>query len=135
MNQTDTVQSNGKKVLVIEDEQFISELYLRALAASGYETKVVVDGEEAWHEAETNIYDIILLDIMLPNLTGTEILKRLRDETNGRKLKAKIVITTNLELAKEDRAVIEAQADGYIIKAEVTPKELVVFLNQLQLNT
>ncbi len=127
-------QPNGKKVLIIEDEQFISELYVRSLMRAGYEVKVVIDGQEALKEAQTNAYDIILLDIMLPNLTGTDILKRLRDKTETPNLKAKIIITTNLEMDEEHRAAMEAQADGYIVKAEATPKELVVFLNQLQLN-
>ncbi len=123
-----------RKVLIIEDEQFISELYIRALTTAGYQSKVIFDGEQALKEAETNEYDIILLDIMLPNLTGTEILSRLRNTPNVKLIKAKIIITTNLEMSEEDRAGIESQADGYIIKAEVTPKELVVFLNQLSLN-
>ncbi|MES2971922.1 MAG: response regulator [Patescibacteria group bacterium] len=122
-----------KKVLIIEDEQFISELYVRALTNSGYEVKVAVDGEQALAEAQTDSYDIVLLDIMLPNLTGTEILHRLRDPKATQNIHAKIIITTNLELDEQSKATMEAQADGYIIKAEVTPKELVKFLDQLQL--
>ena len=129
------IPSNGKKVLVIEDEQFISELYARALTRAGYGVKVIIDGEKALVEAQTNAYDIILLDIMLPNLMGNVILKRLRDMQATPQLKAKIIISTNLELDEQGRAAIESQADGYIVKAEVTPKELVKFLNQLQLNT
>ena len=128
------IPSNGKKVLVIEDEQFISELYARALTRAGYGVKVIIDGEKALVEAQTNAYDIILLDIMLPNLMGNVILKRLRDMQATPQLKAKIIISTNLELDEQGRAAIESQADGYIVKAEVTPKELVKFLDQLQLN-
>lgn len=131
---TTLVTPNGKKVLIIEDEQFISELYVRALAKAGYEVKVIIDGEQALTEAKTNAYDIILLDIMLPNLTGTEILKRLRDVQETPDLKARVIITTNLEFADSERAAIESQADGYIVKAEVTPKELAGFLDQLQLS-
>lgn len=127
------IKPNGKKVLIIEDEQFIGELYIRALTKAGYDVKIIVDGEKALAEAQTNAYDIILLDIMLPNLTGTEILQRLRDPM-ANQLKAKIIITTNLELDDAGRAAIEAQADGYLVKAEITPKEMAIFLNQLQLN-
>lgn len=124
---------NGKKVLIVEDEQFISELYIRALTKSGYDVKVIIDGEQALAEAQTNAYDIILLDIMLPNMTGNEILRRLRDTNETPALKAKLIITTNLEMSDEDRAAIESHADGYIVKAEVTPKEMALFLDQLQL--
>ena len=109
--------SNGKKVLIVEDERFISELYIRALTKAGYDVTVSFDGEDALKKAQSNAYDIILLDIMLPNLTGTQILHRLRDTSETPALKAKIIVTTNLELAEEGRAAIEAQADGYIVKA------------------
>jgi CheY-like chemotaxis protein len=125
---------NGKKVLIIEDEQFIGELYIRALSKAGYDVKIIVDGEKALAEAKTNAYDIILLDIMLPNMTGTEILKRLRDSSQTPELKAKVIITTNLELDDAGRANIESQADGYLVKAEITPKEMATFLDQLHFN-
>src|SRR5690606_4488626 len=99
---------NGKKVLIIEDEQFISELYIRALTKAGYEVRVIIDGEEALAEAKTNAYDIILLDIMLPNLTGNQILQRLRDPNDTPNFRSKIIITTNLEMSEEDRAAIES---------------------------
>lgn len=134
MDETHTTP-NGKKVLIIEDEQFISELYIRALTKAGYEVKVIIDGEQALAEAQTNAYDVILLDIMLPNMTGNEILRRLRDTAETPELKAKLIITTNLEMSDEDRAAIESHADGYIVKAEVTPKEMAVFLDQLQFTT
>lgn len=123
--------SQAKKILVIEDEQFIGELYVRALTKAGYDVKVVIDGEEALSEAKSNSYDIILLDIMLPNMIGTEILRRLRNPQETPDLKAQIIITTNLELNDAGRAEIESQADGYIVKAEITPKEMVAFLDQL----
>ncbi|MDQ5971933.1 MAG: hypothetical protein QG553_92 [Patescibacteria group bacterium] len=128
MDQTTT--TTAKKVLCIEDEHFIGELYARALTKGGYEVKVVIDGSEGLKEARTNQYDIILLDLMVPNVTGMEILKQLRDPSQPA-LKAKIIITTNLEQKEETRTAIEQQADGYLIKAEVTPKQLVGILDTL----
>lgn len=122
----------AKKVLCIEDEHFISELYVRALTKAGYEVKVVVDGGEGLKEAQTNQYDIILLDIMVPTISGTDILKILRDPAQTPELKARVIITTNLEQREEVREAIERQADGYIIKAELTPKELVGVLDKIK---
>ena len=124
----------GKRILIIEDENFIGDLYERALKAGGYEPTIVIDGAEALKEAQTNVYDIILLDIMLPNMTGTEILTTLRNPELTPNLKAKIIITTNLELDDDGRAAIESKADGYIVKADITPKELVTFLDQIDLH-
>jgi len=122
----------ARKILCIEDEPFISELYARALKKAGYEVTVIIDGVEGLKAAQDNQYDIILLDLMLPNLTGIEILRVLRDPARVPPLKAKIVISTNLEQREDVRADIEKQADGYLVKAELTPHELVNFLNTIK---
>ena len=121
------------KLLCIEDEHFIGELYTRALVKAGYEVLVVADGEAALAEAQTNNYDVILLDIMLPSMNGVEILRRLKDPARSAPLRAKIIITTNLDQEEDTRIKIESQADGYLIKAEITPRELVTYLQQIEL--
>lgn len=123
--------SNGKKVLCVEDEHFISELYERALTKAGYQVTTIVDGQQGLKEAQTNKYDIILLDLMVPNMTGIEVLRHLRDPKQTPKLDSKVIITTNLEQREEIRADIESQADGYLVKAEITPRELVEILDKL----
>lgn len=134
----DTVQPQAphqptlRKVLCIEDEHFIGELYQRALTNAGYEMVLEIDGARGLKLAQTDEYDIILLDLMVPNVTGIEILRALRDPAQTPKLHAKIIITTNLDQRDDVRADIEKQADGYLVKAEFTPKELVEFLNHLQ---
>lgn len=126
--------NSGKTVLCIEDERFISELYERALVKAGYKVKILHDGKAALKEAQTNQYDIILLDLMIPNMTGIEMLDKLRGpDGKSDQIDSKIIITTNLEQDDAGRAAIEKQADAYIVKAEITPKELVEFLNQLKL--
>jgi CheY-like chemotaxis protein len=120
-----------KKVLCIEDEHFISELYDRALTKSGYDVTVELDGAKGLKAAQTDQFDIILLDLMMPSMTGIEVLKALRDPAQTPKLHAKIIVTTNLEQREEIRADIESHADGYLIKAEITPYELVDFLGRL----
>jgi DNA-binding response OmpR family regulator len=131
--QADSAQAppqTGKRILCIEDEHFISELYIRALQKAGHNVTSVVDGEKGLAEALTGNYDVILLDIMLPNMTGIEILKELRKKKPD--LRSKVIIATNLEQSDENRAEIEKQADAYVIKAEVTPRQLVEFLNQIK---
>lgn len=125
-----TQPSNGKKILCVEDEHFISELYNRALTKAGYEVKTILDGVEALKEAQTDAYDVILLDIMLPNMTGLEILDKLRG--GEKQIKAKIIIATNLEQSEENRLAVEEKADAYVVKAEMTPRQLVEFLDQFK---
>ena len=128
---TNSAAGHGKNVLCIEDEHFIGELYARALSKAGYTVKVVNDGIAGLKEAQTDTYDIILLDLMVPSITGVEILSTLRNPAKTPSLHAKIIITTNLEQRDEVKNTIEKQADGYIVKAEITPNELVGILNNL----
>jgi DNA-binding response OmpR family regulator len=122
---------NHRRILCIEDEHFISELYNRALTKAGYEVTIASDGQQGLDEAQTDGYDIILLDLMVPTVTGIEILRFLRDPAKTPQLHAKIIITTNLEQREDIRADIEKQADGYVVKAELTPHELVDFVNKI----
>ena len=131
MEETQNTTTTGRKVLIIEDEHFITELYVRALTRAGYETTVEVDGQKGLDLAKTDQFDIILLDLMIPTITGIEVLRHLRGAGEP-KIKAKIIITTNLEQREEIRADIESQADAYLVKAEITPRELVEFLNTIK---
>lgn len=126
-----TEQPQAKKILIVEDELFIGELYTRALTRAGYESTVEIDGRRALELAKTDQFDIILLDLMLPNMTGMDILKHLRDPAEAPRLHSKIIITTNLEQREEQRAAIEQLADGYLIKANITPSELVTLLQHV----
>jgi len=120
-----------KRILCIEDERFISELYARALQKAGYEVKAVEDGEVGLHEAVNGNYDIILLDIMLPTMNGVDMLYKMKDENVQPPLRSKIIITTNLDQKEDIRKKVEQMADGYLIKAEMTPRELVNYVNQV----
>lgn len=122
----------GKKILCVEDEFFISELYVRALTKAGYDVTVEVDGQKGLELAQTDQFDIILLDLMVPTITGIEVLRRLRNPAETKPLRAKIIITTNLEQREDIRGDIESRADGYLVKAEITPRELVNFLSTIQ---
>ncbi len=128
----DSPAPTGRKILCIEDEHFISELYARALTKGGYVVDTLADGAEGLKAAQTNQYDLILLDLMIPTLSGIDILRTLRDPARVPPITAKIIIITNLEQREEVRADIEKQADGYLVKAELTPHELLDFLNTVK---
>lgn len=119
------------KVLIIEDERFITDLYTRALRKAGYEVSTVSDGEKALIEAVNGNFDVILLDIMLPTMNGVDLLYKMKSDLVVPPMRSKIIITTNLDQKEEMRAKIEKMADGYLIKAEVTPNELVSYVNQV----
>lgn len=122
---TASLATPQKRILCIEDEPFIGDLYKRAFEKAGYYVEIIADGQEGMARAKSNEFDIILLDIMIPQILGIDVLHELRKIST---LKSKIVIATNLEQDDETRAKIQKEADAYVIKAEITPSELVEFL-------
>jgi DNA-binding response OmpR family regulator len=122
-----TMQST-KHILIVEDEKFISELYVRALEQAGYMTTITNNGDDALAKALSGEFDIILLDIVIPGMLGIDVLKQLK---NKPEITSKIIIATNLEQDETTRTEVEDLADGYIIKAEITPKELAAYISEV----
>lgn len=119
-----------KKILCIEDDRFIGEMYVRSLKKAGYEVDWEVDGDDGLAAARSNNYDLILLDIMLPARQGLEILNSLKGKENLVP-NSKIIIMTNFEQDEGAREEVEAKVDGYLIKAEITPRKLLEIVEKL----
>ncbi len=119
------------KILCVEDDHFIADMYAHALKKAGYDVTVISNGAEALNELKQTVYDVVLLDIMLPDKTGVEILNELRGPKGEGLPHTKIIVTTNFEEADEDRSKLEALADGYLIKAEVIPSKMVELVKQI----
>lgn len=120
-----------KTILVIEDDRFIGEMYVRSLRKEGYAVDWVVTGTEGYAYATAKTYDLILLDIMLPEAQGTDVLAQLRNKAEDKIPHSKVIILTNFEQDDQSRLAMEAQADGYLIKAEITPRKLIEIIKQL----
>lgn len=110
-------------ILVIEDDRFIGEMYVRSLRKVGYTVDWLIDGADGLVAARNNHYDLILLDIMLPEKRGSEILEALRAEPQHI-AGTKIVIMTNFDQDESTRLALQTSVDGYLIKAEITPRRL-----------
>lgn len=119
------------KILCIEDDHFIADIYVRSLKKAGHEVDVITNGEEALAAAKQTVYDVILLDLMLPDKSGVDILEALRGNDADALPLTKIIVTTNFDEPPEDRARLEQMADGYLIKADVTPSNLVEIINEV----
>lgn len=119
-------------VLVIEDDRFIGEMYVRSLKNNGYTVDWVTTGREGFAAASIRAYDLILLDIMLPEQTGIEVLNSLRKSPRGDMIsKSRVIILTNYDQDDESREAMEAEADGYLIKADITPRKLLDIIAQM----
>lgn len=120
-----------KKILCIEDDRFIGEMYVRSLKKAGYDVDWMVDGNDGLVAARNKTYDLILLDIMLPERRGSEILAALRgsyDFIPG----TKVIIMTNFDQDEESRIAMQHNADGYLIKADITPRKLLDIIANLE---
>lgn len=120
-----------KSILCIEDDRFIGEMYVRNLKKAGYEVDWMVDGNDGLVAARNKAYDIILLDIMLPERRGNEILEILRGGKEDLIPNSKVVVLTNFEQDEESRMAMQHNADAYLIKAEITPKKLLAVVERL----
>lgn len=120
-----------KTILCIEDDRFIGEMYVRSLQRAGYTVDWMVDGNDGLVAARNKSYDLILLDVMLPERRGTEILDALRSDKEDLIPHSKVIIMTNFEQDNESRTAMEHRADGYLIKAEITPKKLLSIIEKL----
>ena len=120
-----------KNILCIEDDRFIGEMYVRSLKKAGYEVDWLVDGADGLVAARNKSYDLIMLDIMLPEMRGTEILKALRGGTTDLAPHSRIIVLTNFDQDDESRLAMEHDVDAYLIKAEITPRKLIETNQQL----
>lgn len=121
-----------KTILCIEDDRFIGEMYVRSLKKEGYEVDWIVDGNDGLIAARNKQYDVILLDVMLPERRGTEILEALRGGKEDLIPHSHVIILTNFEQDDESKIAMQKHADAYLIKAEITPKKLIALIKQLK---
>ena len=120
-----------KSILVIEDDRFIGEMYVRSLNKAGYQVDWMVDGNDGLIAARNKPYDVILLDVMLPERRGSEILQILRGGAEDLIPGSKVIVLTNFDQTEQARSDMESHADGYLIKAEITPKKLLAVIDKL----
>lgn len=123
--------AGSKKILIVEDDKFIAEMYARLLVKEGYSVDFAVNGVEGIKMAKDGDYDLVLLDIMMPEVTGIDVLKELRGDDGLGIPNTKIVILTNLGQNQASQDALKAKADGYLIKADVVPSKLLEIVNRL----
>lgn len=121
--------SDPKKILLVEDEGGLRELYEEQLTKMGYLVFAVGNGEEAIDLAKHNDFVLLVLDIMLPGMSGLDVLARLR--TDKRFEKTPVLVLSALE-AVEDRARgLALGASAYCSKNELSPEQLGAKVSEL----
>ena len=122
-----------KKILIVEDDFYIRDIYSKIFSVSGYEVSISVDGQDCLTKIKTQPYDMILLDIMMPKVTGIDVLRQTKSTENPNK-NTPIFIITNLVEQNVIEAAFKLGMDGYIIKTQVTPQQIVDEVNTFLAN-
>lgn len=111
------------KILVIDDDPYLRELYKEVLTEGGYQVDLALDGQEGLTKILLGGYDLILLDIMMPKIDGLGILKRIKDNPpdvyNG-----PIFVLSVLKQDDIIKKAMDLGAKGYIVKSDLNPDQV-----------
>ena len=110
------------KIAIIEDDQAISQMYRFKFEAEGYEVETAENGRIGLELAENMKPDIILLDLMMPEMTGDEMLAKMRATPWGKNIK--VIILTNMGEQEIPDSVKSMDVSGVILKADMTPRQV-----------
>jgi len=116
-----------KRILLVEDDPFLIDIYQKKLEDSGFLVEVANDGERALEILKEKNFDLMLLDIVLPKIDGWKILEEIGKMKEKKKEleKMKIVIWSNLGEKEDVKKGLSLGATSYLIKANFTPSEVV----------
>src|SRR3989344_5799251 len=110
-------------ILLVDDEDFIRDLYKRQLELEGLPTDAVATGAEALSAIAKNAYNLILLDIMLPDINGIEILRKLKQDEKTKTVP--VMLLTNLGQDSIIKEGLNLGAEDYLLKAAYNPYQVV----------
>lgn len=114
---------NGPTVLIIEDDSLLLKMYKTKFESEGFNVISALDGEEGLNVAQGHSVDLILLDIMMPRLSGLDMLAKYRQDPKGKSVP--VIILTNLTREEEMKRAKELGVKEFIVKADYTPSEVV----------
>jgi len=121
-------QPAAKKILLVEDDDYLADVYKTRLTQEGFEVDRIADGEDALAAALNFRPDLVLLDIMMPKVSGFEVLKILRDTPTTSKVK--IIMITALGQEADQHKATSLGADDYLVKSQVVIADVVAKIKQ-----
>lgn len=121
--------ADGKKILVVDDDLTLREMYEERLKFDGFIVIGASDGEEAIQKAQSEMPDVILLDVMMPKINGIDVMKKLREDDNTKNIPI-IILTALIQEIDKIKAMM-TDKDGYLIKSEQMPKEVIAKVHEI----
>lgn len=120
---------NDAKILFIEDDLFIREIYEESLKGAGYSVTLAVDGQEGLDKLKQGGWDLVLLDLNLPKISGLELIKQAKASSTPL-AKKYIILTNKSDLSGPDDEMVKL-SDGVLLKVDYTPGEIVEKVKKL----
>jgi CheY-like chemotaxis protein len=117
------------KILVVEDDPQIQQIYQFKLENSGYEVRVADNGEQGLELAKAHKPPLILLDLRMPVMTGEEMLEKLRGTDWGAEIR--VIVLTNISKDEAPRNLRFLAVDRYVVKAHHTPTQVVDIVREV----
>ena len=119
------------KVLIVEDDKFLSELISTKLDKEGFNIALAGDGETGLKKAEEFKPEIILLDIMLPGMDGFEVLEKLKNSSDAQLKNTPVIILSNFGQESKVERGLQLGAVDYLVKANFTTGEIVAKIKEV----
>jgi CheY-like chemotaxis protein len=110
------------KILIVEDDPLINKMYSEKLTRDGYEVEVASNGHEGLDKLNKGGFDLIILDIMMPVMSGTELITEIKKDQNLEKLP--IIVLSNLTEGPEIEKAKKMGISEYLIKSDLDPEDV-----------
>jgi DNA-binding response OmpR family regulator len=110
------------KIAIVEDDQAIAQMYRIKFEAEGYQVETAENGKLGLALIESMKPDIVLLDLMMPEMTGDKVLEKMRSTAWGKDIK--VIILTNMGEQEIPPAVRSMNVSAVILKADMTPRQV-----------
>jgi len=118
-----------KTIMIVEDDSFVLDIYQTKLEQEGYDAVPAINGVEALKKLESEIPDLILLDIVMPYLDGLDVLKKIKEDERLKRVP--VILLTNLSQKEQIEKGMGLGADDYLIKSHFTPSEVLAKVRNL----
>lgn len=115
--------ANQAKIFLVDDDEFLLDMYSVKFKEEGFDIDVASSGEAALEKLKKNTYDIVLLDIVMPTLDGFEVLSQMKRDNIGGGVP--VIVLSNLGQKEDIERGLALGAKDYVVKAHFTPREVV----------
>jgi len=116
------------KIAIIEDDIALADMYKLKLETAGYKVMVAYDGKAGLEMISKDTPDLVLLDLMLPEMTGSEVLASYRKTPNGKD--TKVIVLTNVSEYEAPDELYQLGILRYMVKANYTPSQVIVVVQE-----